>query len=68
MNTDYFIDFSLTRDERLTLLKGLWDQQYKINSDIAELRGIDADWAKDELIKFEDKKAQLYKLQIKLEG
>ena len=61
-------NFKLSRSERLALLKGLWDQQYKINSDIAELRSIDADWAKDELIKYEDKKAQLYKLQIKLEG
>jgi hypothetical protein len=61
-------NFKLSRAERLTLLKGLWDQQYKINSDITELQSIDADWAKDELIKYEDKKAQLYKLQIKLEG
>ena len=68
MNTDYFIDFSLTRDERLTLLKGLWDQQYKINSDITELKEIGTDWTKDELIKLEEKRKQLYKLQIKLEG
>ena len=68
MNTDYFIDFSLTRDERLTLLKGLWDQQYKINADITELKEIGTDWTKDELIKLEEKRKQLYKLQIKLEG
>jgi len=68
MNTDYFIDFSLTRDERLTLLKGLWDQQYKINLDISELTSLGSDWTKDELIKLEEKRKQLYKLQIKLEG
>lgn len=61
-------NFKLNRSERLTLLKGLWDQQYKINADITELTNIGADWTKDELIKLEDKKAQLYKLQIKLEG
>jgi hypothetical protein len=61
-------NFKLNRSERLTLLKGLWDQQYKINSDIAELRGIGSDWTQDELIKLEGKKAELYKLQIKLEG
>jgi hypothetical protein len=59
---------TLSRDERLTLLKGLWDQQYKVNSDITELQSIDADWARDELIKYEDKRKELYKLQIKLEG
>jgi hypothetical protein len=58
----------LTREERLTLMRGIWDQQYKINSDIAELTSIGSDWTKDELIKLEDKKVQLYKLQIKLEG
>lgn len=65
---DLEFNFKLSRSERLTLLKGLWDQQYKINSDIAELTSIGADWTKDELIKLEDKKAKLYKLQIKLEG
>jgi hypothetical protein len=59
---------TLSRDERLRLLKGLWDQQYKVNSDITELQSIDADWAKDELIKYEEKRKELYKLQIKLEG
>jgi hypothetical protein len=59
---------TLSRDERLRLLKGLWDQQYKVNSDITELQSIDADWARDELIKYEDKRKELYKLQIKLEG
>ena len=59
---------TLSREERLTLLKGLWDQQYKVNSDITELQSIDADWARDELIKYEDKRKELYKLQIKLEG
>jgi uncharacterized lipoprotein len=58
----------LSREERLTLLKGLWDQQYKVNSDITELQSIEADWAKDELIKYEEKRKELYKLQIKLEG
>jgi hypothetical protein len=59
---------TLSREERLRLLKGLWDQQYKVNSDITELQSIDADWARDELIKYEDKRKELYKLQIKLEG
>jgi hypothetical protein len=59
---------TLSRDERLRLLKGLWDQQYKVNSDITELQSIDADWARDELIKYEEKRKELYKLQIKLEG
>ena len=68
MNTDFYIDFSLTRDERLTLLKGLWDQQAKIKADIAELEALGSDWTKDELFKLRAKFEELYKLQIKLEG
>ncbi len=59
---------TLSRDERLTLLKGIWDQQYKINSDIAELEALGSDWTKDEIIKLKGKFEELYKLQIKLEG
>jgi hypothetical protein len=68
MNTDFYIDFSLTRDERLTLLKGLWDQQAKIKADISELEALGSDWTKDEIIKLKGKFEELYKLQIKLEG
>jgi hypothetical protein len=59
---------TLSREERLVLLKGIWDQQFKINVDIAELVAVGSDWTKDEIIKLKGKYEELYKLQIKLEG
>jgi hypothetical protein len=59
---------TLSREERLILLKGIWDQQFKINSDIAELEALGSDWTKDEIIKLKGKFGELYTLQIKLEG
>lgn len=59
---------TLSREERLVLLKGIWDQQFKINSDIAELEALGSDWTKDEIIKLKGKFEKLYTLQIKLEG
>ncbi len=61
-------NFKLSREERLILLKGIWDQQYKINLDISELEALGSDWTKDEIIKLKGKFEELYKLQIKLEG
>ncbi len=59
---------TLTRDERLLLLKGIWDRQFKINSDIAELEALGSDWTQDEVFKLKAKYEELYNLQIKLEG
>ncbi len=59
---------TLSREERLILLKGIWDQQFKINVDIAELVALGSDWTKDEIIKLNGKFEELYKLQLKLEG
>ena len=59
---------TLTRDERLLLLKGIWDRQFKIKADIAELEQLGSDWVHDEIIKLKGKYEELYNLQIKLEG
>ena len=59
---------TLTRDERLLLLKGIWDRQFKIKADIAELESMDSFWVEDEIIKLKGKYEELYNLQIKLEG
>lgn len=59
---------TLSRDERLLLLKGIWDRQFKIKSDIVELEQLGSDWVHDEIIKLKGKYEELYNLQIKLEG
>lgn len=59
---------TLSRDERLLLLKGIWDRQFKIKSDITELEQLGSDWVHDEIIKLKGKYEELYNLQIKLEG
>lgn len=59
---------TLSREERLLLLKGIWDRQYKIKTDIAELEQLGSDWVEDEIIKLKGKYEELYNLQIKLEG
>ena len=59
---------TLSREERLVLLRGIWDQQYKIKADIVELEALGSDWTKDEIIKLKGKFEELYILQIKLEG
>jgi hypothetical protein len=58
----------LSRDERYSLMRGIWDQEFKINCDISELSAIDSQWAKDEIIILEEKRKQLRILAIKIEG
>lgn len=58
----------LSRDERYSLIRGIWDQEFKINSELSELAGIDSQWAKDEILVLEDKRKQLRILAIKIEG
>lgn len=58
----------LSRDERYSLMRGIWDQEFKINCDISELFAIDSQWAKDEIAVLEDKRKQLRILAIKIEG
>jgi hypothetical protein len=58
----------LSRDERYSLIRGIWDQEFKINCELSELAGIDSQWAKDEIIVLEDKRKQLRILAIKIEG
>jgi hypothetical protein len=62
------LKITLSREERLILLRGIWDQQFKINVDIAELVALGSDWTQYEIIKLKAKFEELYKLQIKLEG
>jgi hypothetical protein len=64
------MDFTLTlnRDERFILIRGIWDQEFKINCDISELYGIDSQWAKDEITVLENKRKQLRILAIRIEG
>ena len=61
-------NFSLNRSERLTILRGVWDQEYKLKSELTELAGYDEQWAKDERAKIEDKLKQLRILSLKIEG
>jgi hypothetical protein len=58
----------LSRDERFSLIRGIWDQEFKINCDISELYGMESQWAKDEITVLEDKRKQLRILAIKIEG
>jgi hypothetical protein len=58
----------LSRDERLSLMRGIWDQEFKINCDISELYDIESQWAKDEITVLENKRKQLRILAIKIEG
>jgi hypothetical protein len=64
------MEFTLSREERRFLIKGLYDQQDYALRDIAELKAMDTtqQWVQIELIKAEDKYNQLYALQLKLEG
>lgn len=58
----------LSRDERYALLKGLWDQEFRINTKLSELYGMDSEYAKIDILKLEEKRKFLRVLQIKLEG
>jgi hypothetical protein len=58
----------LSRDERFSLIRGIWDQEFKINCDISELYDIESQWAKDEITVLENKRKQLRILAIKIEG
>lgn len=64
------MDFTinLSRDERYTLIRGVWDQEYKLKSELTELAGYDQPWAQDERAKVEDKIKQLRILALKIEG
>jgi hypothetical protein len=65
-----FMDFTITlsRDERFTIMRGIWDQEYKINSELSELYGMDSEFAKLDIAKLEEKRKQLRILAIKIEG
>jgi hypothetical protein len=65
-----FMDFTITlsRDERFTIMRGIWDQEYKINSELSELYGMDSEFAKLDILKLEEKRKQLRILAIKIEG
>ena len=58
----------LSRDERYALLKGLWDQELKINIDLSELYAMNSEYTKIDILKLEEKRKFLRALQIKLEG
>jgi hypothetical protein len=64
------MDFTITlsRDERYTLIRGIWDQEYKINTELSELYGMDSEFAKLDITKLEEKRKQLRILAIKIEG
>lgn len=64
------MDFTITlsRDERFTIMRGIWDQEYKINSELSELYGMDSEFAKLDIAKLEEKRKQLRILAIKIEG
>ena len=64
------MDFTITlsRDERYTLMRGIWDQEYKINTELSELYGMDSEFAKLDITKLEEKRKQLRILAIKIEG
>jgi hypothetical protein len=58
----------LNRDERYSLIRGIWDQEFKINCELSELSAIDSQWAKDEIAVLENKRKQLRILALKIEG
>jgi hypothetical protein len=64
------MDFTITlsREERFTLMRGIWDQEYKINSELSELYGMDSEFAKLDILKLEEKRKQLRILALKIEG
>jgi len=59
---------TLSRDERYTLMRGIWDPEYKINTELSELYGMDSEFAKPDNANLEEKRKQLRILAIKIDG
>lgn len=64
----YTFNITLTAEERMMIIRGIWAQEFKINSDIADLSAIDSVWAKDDIAKLERKRNELRALAIRIEG
>lgn len=60
--------FELSIEERAILLSAIYEKQFRINSEIADINPINEQWARDEVLKMEEKMRLLRILAIKMEG